>query len=87
MPNIKSAAKRAVQAERRRLRNRSTRSAIATAKRGLQTALQSKDKTKAFQAFQSLCSVLDKSVKRGIIMKNTADRGKARASAALGKMA
>ncbi len=87
MPNIKSAAKRAVQAEKRRLRNRSTKSAIATAKRTFQTAVQSKDKSKAFQAFQSLCSVLDKSAKRGIIMKNTADRGKARASAALTKIA
>jgi len=86
MPNIKSAAKRAEQAERRRLRNRSTKSSIATARRTFLSAVESRDKTKAFQAFQALCSILDKSVKRGIIMKNTADRGKARASAALARI-
>lgn len=86
MPNIQSAAKRAEQAERRRLRNRSTKSAIATAKRIFQTAVESKDKAQAFQKFKALCSILDKSTKRGIIMNNTADRGKARASAALAKM-
>jgi ribosomal protein S20 len=33
-----------------------------------------------------VCSILDKSSKRGIIKKNTADRSKARCSAMLAKM-
>ena len=86
MPNIKSAAKRAGQAEVRRLRNRMTKSAIATAKRVFQAAVESKDKSKAMEKFRALCSILDKSVKRGIIKKNTADRGKARSSAMIAKM-
>jgi small subunit ribosomal protein S20 len=87
MPNIKSAAKRAGQAEVRRLRNRSAKSSIATAKRVFLAAVESKDKKNAMDKFKALCSILDKSAKRGIITKNTADRGKARASAAITKMA
>lgn len=86
MPNIQSAAKRAVQAEKRRLRNRSTKSAVLTAKRVFNATIESKDKDKALAAFKRLSSILDKSAKRGIIKKNTADRGKARASAALAKI-
>lgn len=86
MPNIKSAAKRAGQAEVRRLRNRSTRSAIATAKRVFLAAVESKDKNQVMDKFNALCSILDKSVKRGIIRNNTADRGKSRASAMIAKI-
>lgn len=86
MPNIKSAAKRAGQAEVRRLRNRSTKSAIATAKRIFLGAVESKDRGQAMDKFKALCSILDKSVKRGIIKKNTADRGKSRSSAMIAKM-
>ena len=87
MPNIKSAAKRAGQAEVRHLRNRSTKSAIATARRVFLVAVESKDKKNAMEKFKAICSILDKSAKRGIIKKNTADRGKARCSAMIAKMA
>jgi small subunit ribosomal protein S20 len=87
MPNIKSAAKRAKQAEVRRLRNRSTNSAIASVRRSLVAAVESKNKAEATQAFNAFASILDKSVKRGIVPKNTADRKKSRAAAMLKKMA
>ncbi|MEI8122048.1 MAG: 30S ribosomal protein S20 [bacterium] len=87
MPNIKQAGKRARQALVRRVRNRSTKSEIATARRVFVDGIESKDKAKALKEFSAFCSILDKSVKRGIVKKNAADRRKARASAALAKMA
>ena len=87
MPNIKQAGKRARQALVRRVRNRSTKSEIATARRVFVDGIESKDKAKALKEFRAFCSILDKSVKRGIVKKNAADRRKARASAALAKMA
>lgn len=87
MPNIKSAGKRARQAEVRRMKNRSTKSAVLTARRHFVEAVESKDKKKALEAFNAFCSILDKSAKRGVLMQNNADRRKARASAQLAKMA
>jgi small subunit ribosomal protein S20 len=85
MPNIKSAGKRAKQAEVRRLANRSAKSAVATKRRIFIEAIESKDKGKAMLAFREFCSLLDKTAKRGILTKNSADRRKSRASAMLAK--
>lgn len=87
MPNIKSAAKRAKQALVRRSKNRSGKAAIGTARRLFGKAVESNDKTLALKLFKEFCSLLDKTAKRGIITKNTADRKKSRASLMLGKMA
>lgn len=87
MPNIKSAAKRAKQALVRRVKNRSGKAAIGTARRLFQNAVAANDKTLALKLFKDFCSLLDKTAKRGIITKNTADRRKSRAAMALGKMA
>lgn len=86
MPNIKSAGKRAKQAEVRRSKNRSAKSLVATKRRLFLAAVETKDKDKAMAGFKVFCSTLDKSAKRGIIKKNAADRSKARASAMLAKM-
>ena len=86
MPNIKQAGKRAKQALVRRVRNRSTKSEIATGRRVYVAAIESKDKVKALKEFSAFCSILDKSSKRGIIKKSTADRRKSRAAAMLAKM-
>ena len=86
MPNIKSAGKRAKQAEVRRLKNRGVRSFIATKRRLFVTCVDEKDKDKAMAGFKAFCSVLDKSAKRGIITKNAADRRKSRAAAMLAKV-
>ena len=87
MPNIKQAGKRAKQALVRRSSNRSTKSEIATARRVMIEAIESKDKAKAMKEFSAFCSILDKSSKRGIVKKNTADRRKSRAAAMLAKLA
>jgi small subunit ribosomal protein S20 len=86
MPNIKQAGKRAKQALVRRVRNRSTKSEIATSRRVFVDAVESKDKSKAMKEFSAFCSILDKSAKRGIIKPNTADRRKARAAAMVSKV-
>jgi len=86
MPNIKSAGKRAKQALVRRVRNRSTKSEIATTRRVFVDVVETKDKSKAMKEFSAFCSLLDKSAKRGIIKKNTADRRKARAAAMIAKI-
>ena len=87
MPNIKSAGKRARQADVRREVNRSAKSAVLTARRHFMDAVASKDKKKALEQFNAFCSVLDSSAKRGVIKGNNADRRKSRASAILAKMA
>ena len=87
MPNIKSAAKRAAQSQEQRLRNRATRSVIASERRTFFEAVEAKDKDKAMKEFKAFCALLDKSSKRGIIKKNNADRRKARAAHQLAKLA
>jgi small subunit ribosomal protein S20 len=86
MPNIKSAGKRAKQAEVRRVANRSAKSSVATTRRIFMEAIESKDKEKVMLAFRAFCSILDKTAKRGILTKNSADRRKSRASAMVAKV-
>ena len=83
MPNIKSAMKRARTSEVARQRNRSVKTRVATARRGVFTECDARDAEKATQAFRGYCSVLDKAAKRGIVKKNTAIRRKRRAAAKL----
>lgn len=78
MANIKSAQKRARQAERRKLRNVSARSAIKTAIRRFEDALSAKDPETARKAFRRTTILLDKAAARGIIHKNMAARKKSR---------
>jgi small subunit ribosomal protein S20 len=87
MPNIESAAKRARQATKLRLRNRAEKAKIHTQRRIFHEAVEQKDKDKSLLTFRAFVSTLDKAAKKGIIPKNTADRSKQRASALLAKMA
>jgi small subunit ribosomal protein S20 len=87
MANIKSAEKRARQAVGFNLRNRMAKSAILTMGKQFVAAVESGDKSKALQLFSRFASMLDKSVKRGIIKQNNADRRKSRAAARLAKTA
>ena len=80
MPNIQSAWKRMRQSQERRSRNRAEKATLKT----LQTRVY--DETPAVpgetreQTFRRYCSFLDKAVKKGIIMANTASRRKSRAA-------
>ncbi len=77
MPNIKSAAKRMRTSERKRQRNRSTKSAIRSSRQTVLQAL-SKDAATAEDPFRAYCSSLDKATKKGIVPRNTSNRHKQR---------
>lgn len=77
MPNIKSAMKRMRTSERDRRRNQATKSAIQTGRKQVLKTIAT-DVAAAEPVFRSYCSILDKAVKRGIVARNTANRGKQR---------
>ncbi|HEX7110849.1 MAG TPA: 30S ribosomal protein S20 [Mizugakiibacter sp.] len=81
MANIKSAKKRAKQAEVRRMRNASQRSMLRSAIKKVVKALEAKDKAAAEAAYKSAEPVLDRYASRGLIHKNKASRHKSRLSA------
>ena len=81
MANHVSALKRARQTEKKTATNRANKSHMRLALRNLRTALTSGDKTALDTTFRETVSVLDKSVQKGILHKNTASRYKGRLSA------
>ena len=78
MANSPQARKRAKQNSVRRLQNHSQRSAVRTAIKKLDAALEAGDKAAATQAYQSSVSLIDKAVIKGLHHKNTAARLKSR---------
>lgn len=77
MPNIKSAKKRVLVAERNHARNVAVKSRIKTAVRKVLEAL--KDNQEKVQEFLNVAyKVIDKSVSKGVLHKNTAARKKSR---------
>ncbi len=78
MPNTKSAAKRARQAEKRRLRNRVYRSAARTYIKKAEKLMAASDLEAAARAIGDAISTLDRAAIKGIIHKNNAARRKSR---------
>ena len=78
MANIKSAGKRARQAEKARLHNMGLRSRMRTKIKAVIKAAESGDKDKAADAYKSAVPVIDSMVNKGIIKKNKAARHKSR---------
>ena len=77
MPNIKSAKKRVLVAERNHAKNVAVKSRIKTAVRRVLEAL--KDNTEKVQELlNGAYKVIDKSVSKGVLHKNTAARKKSR---------
>lgn len=62
----------------RRLRNRSIKTMVKTAKKKFENAVSGKDKEKASSLFISYSSVVDKAMQRGVFHKNNAARKKSR---------
>lgn len=87
MANIKSAKKRARQAEARREHNASRRSALRTSIRNVVKAIESKDKAAAEAAFKTAQPVIDRMATKGLIHANKAARHKSRLTARLRAMA
>ena len=78
MANIKSAKKRAKQAEFRRQRNASQRSAMRTQVKSLLKVIATGDGKAANEAFPKTASALDRAARKGLIHKNKAARTKSR---------
>jgi small subunit ribosomal protein S20 len=87
MANHVSALKRARQTERRTVVNRTNKSRMRTAIRNVREALASGNKQQAEQVYRETVSVLDKSVQKGVLHKNTASRYKSRLSARVAAVA
>jgi small subunit ribosomal protein S20 len=87
MANTRSAAKRARQAERRTLRNKSVLTGLKRQQKKLAEAVASGDQAKAQIALNLLASRLDKAAKRGIVHRNLSNRRKSRAAKLLAKKA
>ena len=83
MANHVSSLKRARQTVTRTAVNRSNRSKLRTALRAMREALTGGNVESAKQVYRSTVSILDKSVQKGVLHKNTASRYKGRLNARL----
>ncbi len=81
MANIKSAKKRAIQAEKARKHNASRRSMTRTYVKKVVAAIAAGDKAAAQAAFEAAQPILDRMATKGLIHKNKAARHKARLAA------
>ena len=83
MANIKSAQKRARQAEKTRKHNMGLRSKMRTKIKNVQKAIDAGDKDAAQAAYKEAVPVIDSMVNKGIVNKNKAARHKSRLNARL----
>jgi len=81
LANIKSAKKRAIQAEKARKHNASRRSMTRTFVKKVVAAIAAGDKAAAQAAFEAAQPVLDRMATKGLIHKNKAARHKSRLAA------
>ncbi len=81
MANIKSAKKRAIQAEKARKHNASRRSMTRTYVKKVVAAIVAGDKAIAQAAFEAAQPILDRMATKGLISKNKAARHKSRLAA------
>ena len=85
MANIKSAEKQRRQAAKHQTRNRTVKSTLRTALKKARASVAGGDASK--EVLSAGFSAIDKAAKKGIIKNNTADRYKARLSAAAKRVA
>ncbi len=78
MANIKSAQKRARQAEKTRKHNMGLRSRVRTQIKNVIKACEAGDKEAAQAAYKAAVPVIDTMVNKGIVNKNKAARHKSR---------
>jgi len=70
----KSAVKRARQNEKRRLRNKSTKTRTKKIVKSVRLAVNEKSKEAALSELNTAKSIIDKAAKKGVIHKKTASR-------------
>jgi len=87
MANIKSAKKRAKQADKRRMHNMAQRSQMRTAIKKVLKAVEAGDKSAATDAYKAAVPVIDAMINKGIVHMNKAARHKSRLNARLKAMA
>jgi len=80
MANIKQQGKRNLTNEKKRLQNASFKSALRTAIKSVESAVESKNLEEAKKAYQIASAKLDKSVIKGLSHKNLVSRNKSRLS-------
>jgi small subunit ribosomal protein S20 len=78
LANIKSAKKRAIQAEKNRQHNASRRSMMRTFMKKVMAAIEAGNKEEATTAFAEVQPILDRYATKGLIHKNKAARHKSR---------
>lgn len=83
MANIKSQIKRNRQNEQRRIRNKSTRSALKTYARRVRESIAGGDREAAEAAYRRAARAYDKAVSRGVLHRNNAANHKSRLARAL----
>ena len=83
MANHVSSLKRARQTETKTAVNRSNKSKLRGTLRAMREAIVKGDVKEAAAQFRTTTSVLDKSVQKGVLHKNTASRYKSRLNARL----
>ena len=86
MANIKQQKKRALTNEKRRMRNKSVRSATRTEIRKFREAVESGDKAAAEAQLRVASRKLDKAVTKGVFHRNSAANKKSNMARALNKM-
>jgi len=72
VPNIKSAIKRVNVNKKKNEINKSAKSEVKTALKKLNALIAAGDVAACEASFKEVCSILDKSVAKGIMHKNTA---------------
>ena len=80
MPNTNSAKKALRQSTKRRLHNRTQRSALRKTVKTCRSLAESGDKEAAEAAFRTACRKLDQAAAKNLIHKNKAARTKSRLS-------
>jgi small subunit ribosomal protein S20 len=83
MANIKSARKRARQAQLRRVHNMSLRTAVRTAIKNVKKAAAGGDKAAAEKVLHDSQRIIDRVVAKGVMHRNAGDRHKSRLAHAL----
>jgi small subunit ribosomal protein S20 len=84
--NSSSAAKRERQNEKRRMRNRETKSAVRTAVKKFQAAVTASDKTLAKEKLDLAIKLIDTAGSKGVLHRNNVSRKKSRLYAVYNKM-
>ena len=87
MANTKSAKKRIVKSETSRIKNRHDRSAMRTAIKKFRSLLEEKKVEDARSLLPEVYGLIDRTVKKGIIHRNTGARYKSRLTLHLNQLA